>query len=151
MEIVGFRGGQEGEVISGVSQGGAQLCEDVPQPGGREVGPYQDRSNGQWPDVDEKVFQRVAVEGCHGAGGSPLVVVFVDVPIEERHLVHRSAERKVTILVILIITVMRPIGRGVKGICIPPHHSWKAKKFIQSLEYPQEEPPCIASKLLLFI
>ena len=76
--------GQEREVVSTVADGRVHNGQSIPQPGDREVGPHDDRPQGYWEVVGEKLFHRVAVDGGYSSWCCPLVVRLVNVFVKTR-------------------------------------------------------------------
>ena len=71
---MGLGGPQPGQVEAAVVVELVEGDDEVPEPGGGEVGPHQDGAQGDGQHAVEEEVQRVTV-GCGHSYGSPPVVV----------------------------------------------------------------------------
>lgn len=101
MVVMGLWGCQERKVIATVRQCGGQMSQNPVHPGRGQVSTNQSRPQDVAPQVDCGLFHRVAVEGGHGARGSPVMVHLVDVLEEERVMKKSEGE-----------------GRGGEWVCL---------------------------------
>ena len=98
VKVVELRGGEEGQVVAGVSVGRPHQGQNVPGPGSEEVAAHQQRPQGDGQEVGEDVLQGVSVESCQGHGGSPLVVDLVKALVQQLAVQHEVRVVKPTLL-----------------------------------------------------
>ena len=84
VEVMALRGGQEGEVVARVVDGGADDDQGEPQPRHGEVRAHEQRAPHYGSQVDHIVLQRVTVDGGDANWGGPLVVRLMNVLVETR-------------------------------------------------------------------
>ena len=92
MVVMGLWGCQEGEVVAAVSQCGGDIPQNPVHPRRGQVRPNQSWSQDVAPQDHHGLFHRVAVEGGHGAWGSPVMVHLVNVLEEERMMKESKGE-----------------------------------------------------------
>ena len=70
-------------MVATVGECGGDVPQDPEQPGSGQMCPHQCWCCCVCAQVDQQLFQRVTVEGGHGARGSPVMVHLVDVFVQE--------------------------------------------------------------------
>ena len=105
VKVVELRGGQEGEVVAGMSIDRPHQGQNVPDPGSEEVAAQQEWPEGDGQQVGENVLQGVSVQSGQAHRGCPLVVDLVerfveqsavqqDVGVVKPKLLHNDEDRK---------------------------------------------------------
>lgn len=73
---------EEGQMVARVGVERGQDGQGEPEPGRGHVRAHDQHAQERGQQVREDVFQRVAIDGGHGDGGRPLVVLLVDVLVQ---------------------------------------------------------------------
>ena len=83
VEIMGFIGRQEGQMVTTVGHKAGERPNRHPHPHRSDMGARQQRTGGHGQQVGHCVLQRVHIEVGHGEGGGVLVVALVDRLVKE--------------------------------------------------------------------
>ena len=75
VEVVSLGGPPPGEVVAAVVIQLVESDDEVPHPGGGQVGPHQDRAQGDRQDTVQQEVHRVTIGSGQGYRSSPVVML----------------------------------------------------------------------------
>ena len=75
VELVALVGPHQRELVAAVVHDGVESDDEVPHPGGGQVGPHQDRAQGDGQDTVQQEVHRVTVCCGQGYWSSPVVML----------------------------------------------------------------------------
>lgn len=82
MEIVGLRAGKKGQMVARMGVEGAQNGQSEPEPRRGHVRPHNKYPQERGHQVGENVLNGVAIDGGHGDGCRPFMVLLVNVLVD---------------------------------------------------------------------